>query len=119
MTTTFDAEFAIAPVDDLLALHGQSVTYTASGEDAASITAIFDEDATEPDAYDDSRQIVRTGTLSAKPADVPSPTLKKDKFTIGGTTWVLVGLGTRTPLVECRIEARAKTGIGKGHEVVR
>jgi hypothetical protein len=69
-----------------LADYGQTVTYTATGEDAASFSAVFGNETAEVRTYDDGQKTVRTAHVLCSTDDVASPD-KKDTFTVGGVTW--------------------------------
>lgn len=63
-----------------------TVTYTADGEDAASISAIWMPD-TEPEEYsEDGKWRFRRGNLLCAATDVASPS-NRDTVTIGADTW--------------------------------
>jgi len=116
MTTTFDSLMQSAGWPSLVAQFGQTVTYTPSGGEGSSITAIWHADRTLPNFYIDSQQDVETGVLVVSPDDVMNPNINGDTVTISGTTYAVVELGKLTPLVEMQLITRVRRAIGAGHE---
>ena len=63
-----------------------TASYTAYGEDAASISVIFSGASEEIRTHDRGQKKVRTATVVCLTSDVASPD-KRDTFTISGEVW--------------------------------
>jgi len=65
---------------------GETVSYTAYGEDAVSISAVFTGGSEEIRTHERGQMKIRTASVFCLASDVSSPD-KRDTFTIGGEIW--------------------------------
>ena len=63
-----------------------TVSYTAYGEDAVSISVLFSGSREEIRTHGYGQKKIRTASVKCLTSDVSSPD-KRDTFTIGGETW--------------------------------
>lgn len=99
MPSSFDTEFAAGALPDLLAVHGEQVTYTTAAGSASTIYGRFHENVSETRDDTDGREIVRSATIriSNDPtldtySGIAAPAVD-DTVTVNGETWIVTNTG--------------------------
>lgn len=99
MPSSFDTEFASGALPDLLAFHGEQVTYTTAAGSASTIYGRFRENVSDTRDETDGREVVRSATIriSNDPAldtysGIAAPAVD-DTVTIGGEDWHVTNIG--------------------------
>lgn len=111
MSTMLELMAQGAAWDSLVAVYGESVTYTPSGGAPVAITAVWNGNDVLPGHMVDGEQLLKTGTLLASAEDIAAPSLS-DMFTIGGAVYGVTGIGRTAPFVELQLERRTQVSLG-------
>jgi hypothetical protein len=104
MASAFETDFLVGGWEMLSAVHGKSVTYTASGQAGVAVTAVVDFQASTQQPEGDSRVELRRANVRVSSAVATSPT-DRDKFTIDGDDFVATEWRRVGPLVQFTVQA--------------
>ena len=98
---------------------GDSVSYTAYGQSATTITGIWNPSRDTETQYDDSKQEILRGMLRVDPADVVGID-DRAIFVIGGVTYAVTAVLRNSAVAEIDLEARRARSLGEGtHRIER
>jgi hypothetical protein len=114
----FDQIMQTSGWPSLVQTFGRSVNYVRYGENAQTITAIWNPTQIMPGYYPDGEQNLELGVLRVSSGDISDPDTR-DSVILDGVTWSVKSINQRGAIFEMQLEKREQRKVGGESERIQ